>query len=313
MAYALVLADRLDGAVTKTTLEMLTIARAHGTPVVVLTGPGADDDVARLAEYGAAVVVLDPTPEVEPVVRDVDLLEHAAGQYSPSLVLAASTAAGKETAARLAVRLNTGVVTDAVAVNGDLGVVQPIFGGAVTVTTAVKGIAIATIRPSSVAATPAPATAEVVAPSLPSSARRTAAITTSVAGQRSSRPDLAAADVVVSGGRGLGAAESFALVEELADALGAAVGASRAATDAGWYPHRFQVGQTGVTVSPQVYIALGISGAIQHRAGMQTSKAVIVVNKDREAPLFALADIGIVGDVATVIPALLAEIRRRRS
>ena len=312
MTHTLVLADRIDGAMTKTTLEMLTIARAHGTPVLVLTGPGAEGDVARATEYGAGVIVLDPAAPSEPVVRDVDLLEYAAKQYSPVLVLAASTASGKETAARLAVRLNTGIVTDAVGVSADLGIVQPIFGGAMTVTTTVRGVPVATIRPSSIAATAEAGAGEVVSPAVAAPPRRPATITGSVPGQRSSRPDLAAAEVVVSGGRGLGSAEAFSLVEELADSLGAAVGASRAATDAGWYPHRFQVGQTGVTVSPQVYIALGISGAIQHRAGMQTSKAVIVVNKDREAPLFALADLGIVGDVATVVPALLAEIQRRR-
>lgn len=313
MTYTLVLADRIDGAVTKTTLEMLTIAREHGTPVVVLTGPGAADDVARVAEFGAGIVLLDPSAESEPVVRDVDLLEHAAREYSPTLVLTASTTSGKETAARLAVRLNTGVVTDAIAINADLTVAQPIFGGAVMVNTAVKGVTVATIRPSSVAAVTAPASPEVLSPEVRAPQRRMAVISASVPGQRSTRPDLAAAEVVVSGGRGLGAAESFAMVEELADLLGGAVGASRAATDAGWYPHRFQVGQTGVTVSPQVYIALGISGAIQHRAGMQTSKAVVVVNKDREAPLFALADFGIVGDVTTVVPAILTEIKRRRT
>lgn len=312
MTYTLVLADRVDGTVTKTTLEMLTIARDHGTPVLVLSGVGADADVARATEYGAGVIILDATAETEPVVRDVDLLEHAAKQYSPVLILVASTAAGKETAARLAVRLNTGIVTDAVGVNPDLSIVQPIFGGAMTVTTQVRGVPIATIRPSSTAATAAAGAGEVVSANITAPARRQASIVSSVPGQRSSRPDLAAADVVVSGGRGLGSPEAFAMVEQLADSLGGAVGASRAATDAGWYPHRFQVGQTGVTVSPQVYIALGISGAIQHRAGMQTSKAVIVVNKDREAPLFALADVGIVGDVSTVVPALLAEIQRRR-
>ena len=182
-----------------------------------------------------------------------------------------------------------------------------------TVTTRVNGVAVVAIRPSSIAAEPAPAAGTVVDLAVAPATRRRARITSSVAGQRSSRPDLAAADVVVSGGRGLGSAEAFALVEQLADTLNGAVGASRAATDAGWYPHRFQVGQTGTTVSPQLYVALGISGAIQHRAGMQTSKAVVVVNKDREAPLFELADYGIVGDVATVVPALIAEIQRRRA
>ena len=293
---------------------MLTLARSLGSPVAVITGAGADADAARAAEYGAQSVVLDSAAATEPVGRDVDVLAAAVAHFNATTVLVASNAAGKETAGRLAIRVGGGVVADAVGVNADGTAIQPIFGGALTVTTRVAGVAVIAIRPSSVPAEPAAAAAgTVVTLDVPVSERRRARITSSVEGQRSTRPDLAAADVVVSGGRGMGSADAFALVEQLADTLKGAVGASRAATDAGWYPHRFQVGQTGTTVSPQLYVALGISGAIQHRAGMQTSKAVVVVNKDREAPLFELADFGIVGDAGTVVPALIAEIERRRA
>lgn len=312
MANVIVLADRVDGVLTKTTLEILTLARGIGSPVAVLTGVGADADVAHATEYGADNIVVDTTATTDPIGRDVDVLAAVAAQFNAATVLVASHSAGKETAGRLAIRLNGGVVTDAVSVNPDGTAVQPIFGGAMTVTTKVSGVAVIAIRPSSVPAVATPGAGNVVDVTVVESAARRSRATASVAGQRSSRPDLAAADVVVSGGRGMGSADGFALVEQLADTLKGAVGASRAATDAGWYPHRFQVGQTGTTVSPQLYVALGISGAIQHRAGMQTAKAVVVVNKDREAPLFELADYGIVGDVSTVVPALIAEIQRRR-
>lgn len=313
MANVIVLAERADGALTKTSLELLTLARGLGSPVAVITGENADSDVARAAEYGAESIVVDAGVHTEPVGRDVDVLAAAVAHFNSTLVLVAASAAGKETAGRLAIRVGGGVVTDAVSVNADGSAVQPIFGGAMTVTTHIKGVAVVAIRPSSIPAAQAAGAGTVVAIEVPSSDRRRARIASTVQGQRSSRPDLAAADVVVSGGRGMGSADGFALVEQLADTLKGAVGASRAATDAGWYPHRFQVGQTGTTVSPQLYIALGISGAIQHRAGMQTAKAVVVVNKDREAPLFELADFGIVGDVSTVVPALIAEIKRRRA
>ncbi|NBO46704.1 MAG: electron transfer flavoprotein subunit alpha/FixB family protein [Actinobacteria bacterium] len=313
MANVIVLAERADGALTKTTLEMLTLARSIGTPVAVLTGEGADAHAARATEFGAESIVLDSSAQSEPVGRDVDVLAAAVAHFNSSLVLVAASAAGKETAGRLAIRTGGGVVTDAVRVNPDGGVVQPIFGGAMTVTTHVKGVAVVAIRPSSIAAEPSAGAGTIVTLDVPTSERRRARITATVPGQRSTRPDLAAADVVVSGGRGMGSAAGFALVEQLADTLKGAVGASRAATDAGWYPHRFQVGQTGTTVSPQLYLALGISGAIQHRAGMQTAKTVVVINKDREAPLFELADFGIVGDVSTIVPALIAEITRRRA
>ena len=317
MAEVLVLAEHAGDEVKKVTLELITAARRFGEPSVIWTGPGAEQGQARCAEYGAArmYVAADPAIEDHVTAPVAALLAQLVREKSPALVLLAGTVQGKEVAARLAVKIDSGVLTDVVDVQpGEHGPVaeQSIFGGATTVHSRVsRGTPIVAMRPNAVAPEPAPGPAELSQVSLAGEADG-ARITGRVVAERGERPDLTEASIVVSGGRGTGGAEGFGVIEKLGDALGAAVGASRAVTDAGWYPHQFQVGQTGKTVSPQLYLAIGISGAIQHRAGMQTSKTIVAVNKDPEAPIFELADFGVVGDLFKVVPQLLDEIAKRK-
>ncbi len=319
MAEVLVLVDAADGAVKKSTLELLTAARTLGEPAAVVVGaPGTAAPLnAALAEYGAAKVYVVEGADFEDylVAPAAEALAAVVAQASPAAVLVSSTATNKEIAARLAVKIGTGVLTDAVAIAADATATQSIFGGGVTVTSKVSaGIPVITLRANSVA--PAPSTGaavEVPVAVAVSDAAKSAQITNRVVEARDSRPSLSDASVIVSGGRGVGSAENFAIIEKLADTLGAAVGASRAVVDAGWVPHQMQVGQTGVTVSPQLYIAVGISGAIQHRAGMQTSKTIVAINKDAEAPIFELADFGVVGDLFAVAPQLTEELTKRKS
>ncbi len=315
MAEILVLAEHSGESVKKVTCELLTLARRFGEPSVVWAGPGADGGRERLAEFGAAKVYVAGGDELDEyvVAPKAELLAALVAEKSPAAVLVASTAEGREVAARLAVKTGSGLITDAVDLGEDLVAEQSIFGGAIVVQSKVRtGTPIVAVRPNAVAPEPGPAAAELenVAVEV-SDAAKSARITERVVQERGERPELTEASIVVSGGRGVGGAENFALIEKLADSLGAAVGASRAATDAGWYPHQFQVGQTGKTVSPQLYLAVGISGAIQHRAGMQTSKTIMVINKDAEAPIFELADFGVVGDLFQVVPQLTEEIEKR--
>jgi len=252
------------------------------------------------------------------VAPTAEVLAGLVSRTSPAAVLLAATGEGKEVAGRLAVKISSGVITDATGLTpgedgGGLVAEQSIFGGAIIVASRVRtGTPVIAVRPNSVAAQPAPAAAEIVPAGVElSDAAKAVRVTERVVAERGERPELTEAAIVVSGGRGVGNAENFALIEKLADSLGAAVGASRAATDAGWYPHQFQVGQTGKTVSPQLYMAVGISGAIQHRAGMQTAKTIMVINKDPEAPIFELADFGVVGDLFQVVPQLTEQIEQR--
>ena len=314
MAEVLVLVEHVDGDVKKVTSELLTLARSLGEPSAVFVGPGVDAARDKLAEFGAErVYVAEGADLVDHVVAPkAQVLTQVMADRSPSAVLIASTAEGKEIAGRLAVRTGSGVLTDAVAVAPDLVASQSVFGGSTVVRSSVThGTPIITVRPNSTPPTPSPAAAERVdvAVSL-TDADKGARVVDRVVKAKGGRPELTEASIVVSGGRGTNG--DFTVIEALADALHAAVGASRAATDAGWYPHQNQVGQTGKTVSPQLYLASGISGAIQHRAGMQTSKTIVAVNKDPEAPIFELVDFGVVGDLFQVLPQLTAEIEKRK-
>jgi len=324
MAQILVLVDHVDGAVKKVTTELLTLAASLGEPSAVLIGPGFDAAAGTLAEFGAnTVYVIDPDGTAGSadfvVAPAAEALAQVVAEHSPAAVLVPATAEGREVAGRLAVKIGSGVITDAVAVvaaDGALVATQSVFGGSTVVHSVVTvGVPVIAVRPNATppkaSDMPGPAT-RVDVPVTFSNSARLGRVTGRTAAARTGRPELSEASIVVSGGRGVGGPDGFSPVEELADVLGAAVGASRAATDAGWYPHQFQVGQTGKTVSPQLYIANGISGAIQHRAGMQTSKTIVVVNKDPEAPLFEIADFGVVGDLHTVLPQAVAEIRKRK-
>ncbi|NEE00927.1 electron transfer flavoprotein subunit alpha/FixB family protein [Phytoactinopolyspora halotolerans] len=318
MAEILVLVDHADGAVRKTTTELLTIARRLGEPSAVFIGSGYDAARDTLAQFGAAKVYVAENPELVDhlVAPQAEVLAQVAATAQPAAILLASNPDGKEIAARLAIKLESGLITDAVdVVAADAGITttQSVFAGGYTVTARVThGTPIVTVKPN--AATPEPAQStpveEKVAVSISDTAKRARIVERAARGE-SGRPELTEAAIVVSGGRGTGG--DFGPVEALADALGAAVGASRAAVDSGWYPHAHQVGQTGKTVSPQLYVAAGISGAIQHRAGMQTSKTVVVVNKDAEAPIFSMADFGVVGDLHTVLPQATEEITKRKA
>ena len=315
MAEILVLAEHDGETVKKVTTELLTLARAHGEPAVVWTGAGAEGAKARLAEFGAAKVYVADSSDYDDylVAPKAELLAKLVTERSPAAVLVAATSEGREIAGRLAVKTGSGVLTDVTGLADGMVAEQSIFGGAITVQSKVRtGTPIIAVRPNAVSPEPASGAASIEAVSADiTDAAKTAKVTGRVVAERGERPELTEASIVVSGGRGLGSGEHFALIEQLADSLGAAVGASRAATDAGWYPHQFQVGQTGKTVSPQLYMAIGISGAIQHRAGMQTSKTIMVVNKDPEAPIFELADFGVVGDLFKVVPQLIEEIGKR--
>lgn len=316
MAEVLVLVEHSAGDVKKVTYELLTLARSLGTPAAVAVGAVSDDTVSALAAGGAETVYVAAGSDFDEhvVAPKVAALQAALAASSADCVLVPATAEGKEVAGRLAIRTGSGVITDAVGVGAGFVAEQSVFGGSTVVhSTVTTGTPIIAVRPNSTAAEEVPAAGKRVDLEVElSDSDKAARVTERVVQERAGRPELTEAAIVVSGGRGVGSPEGFSVIEALADSLGAAVGASRAATDAGWYPHQFQVGQTGKTVSPQLYVANGISGAIQHRAGMQTSKTIVAVNKDPEAPIFDLVDYGVVGDLHTVVPQLTDEVAKRK-
>ena len=316
MAEVLVAIEHVEGELKKVSLELLTAARQLGEPSAVVFGDtGTAEKLAdALKSGGAQKIYAAEGDNVQNflVTPKVDVLAGLAEQGAAAIILAA-TFEGKEVAGRLAARTGSGVLCDVVEIKSDGAGVHSIFGGAFTVDATVSGdTPIYTLRPGAVEAEPADGAGELVPVEVPEpeNAAKIVSRNPIVGGDR---PELTEATIVVSGGRGVGSAENFEkVVEPLADSLKAAVGASRAAVDSGYYPGQFQVGQTGKNVSPQLYVALGISGAIQHRAGMQTSKTIVAVNKDEEAPIFEIADYGVVGDLFNVAPQLTEAVNARK-
>ncbi|WP_134765212.1 electron transfer flavoprotein subunit alpha/FixB family protein [Nocardioides sp. 1609] len=317
MSEVLVVVDHVDGAIRKPTLELLAIAKRLGEPAAVFFGGSdkAGEVAERLKAFGAEKIYVIDDAEIKGylVAPKAEALQQLVEKSSPAAVLFVSGYEGKEVAARLAIKIESGLITDAVDVKEGPVTTQSVFAGNYTVMAKVtKGTPIITVKPNSTAPVEesGAGVVEEFAATISDAAKR-AQIVAQQPRKASGRPDLTEAAIVVSGGRGTGG--NFGPIEGLADALGAAVGASRAAVDSGWMPHTFQVGQTGKTVSPQLYVANGISGAIQHRAGMQTSKTIVAVNKDDEAPIFELVDFGVVGDLHTVLPAATEQINERKN
>jgi len=313
MSSVIFLVDHSAGKVSKATGELATYAKSIGESVAVIFSDNGDAIAAQLKLF--------PVDKVITVAGEWDKygapaiaegLAQIVAAKNPAAVLITSTATGKEIAARLSVITGSGIITDAVNVDKDLITTQSVFGGSTTVhSTVTKGVPVITLRANSIEATAAGSTPAVETfTATISEVAKLAPISSATPVVKGGRPDLTEASIVVSGGRGTNG--DFKPVEALADALGAAVGASRAATDAGWYPHANQVGQTGKTVSPQLYVAAGISGAIQHRAGMQTSKTIVAINKDPEAPILEIADFAVVGDLFNVLPQATAQIIARK-
>src|SRR6202161_55614 len=317
MAEALVLVEHAEGALKKVSAELITAARALGEPAAVVVGaPGtAGPLVDGLKEAGAAKIYVAESDDADKylVTPVVDVLAALVESNAPAAVLLAANADGKEIAGRLAAGLGSGLLVDVIEVREGNKALYSLFGGGCTVEAQANGdTPVITVRAGAVDAEPQAGAGEQVTVEVPAPAENATKIISREPAVAGDRPELTEATIVVSGGRGVGSAENFNVVEALADSLGAAVGASRAAVDSGYYPGQFQVGQTGKTVSPQLYIALGISGAIQHRAGMQTSKTIVAVNKDEEAPIFEIADYGVVGDLFKVAPQLTEAVKTRK-
>ncbi len=309
----------VDDAVTSTTLEMVTKAAAVGTAEAILLGPAPDDAVALLGEHGASKVYVSP----DPVFRDyltlpaATVVESLIRQHKPALVLFASSYGGRDVAAALSAGLDCGAITDVADFTLTDGTVEakiPALGASYwnTATLVHDDVKLLLVRPKSFEPAPNPKTPVVEEVAAPDDAELCKVRLKEKVVAKAEGPQLDGAKVVVSGGRGLAAEENFDMLRELADLLGGAVGATRAVVDSGWVPYSLQIGQTGKTVKPDLYIACGISGAVQHLAGMKDSKVIVAVNKDAEAPIFQMCDLGIVGDVFKVVPQLIEEIKARR-
>ncbi len=314
-----VYAEVVDDKITPTTLEMLTKASEVGTAEAILLGPAPDDAVDSLAQHGASKVLRssDTIFSEYLTLPAAETIAALIQKHQPAVMLFASSYSGRDVASTLSAMLDCGAITDVsdfVLKDGSVEATIPALGGSYQNTSTLlnAGTKILLVRPKSFEPKHRNNTAtmeEVEASSDP--ANRKARLTDSVTVKQEG-PQLDGANVVISGGRGLKGAENFDMLRQLADLLGGAVGASRAAVDAGWVPNSTQVGQTGKTVKPDIYIACGISGAIQHLAGMKESKSIIAINKDPEAPIFQVADLGLVGDVFQVIPQLVEEIKKRK-
>lgn len=322
MRHVLVLVDRnpADGSVCRSTCALLTLARRLGSPTAVLCGPPGAAGVALLGRFGATTIATVTRGELDdhPAAARVELLSHLVRRTAPVAVLVASHRLGQEVAARLAARLSSGLISDAVDLrmdaDGPVGVQAALLGAYLVESSVTRGVPVFTVRTDAVAPEPSPVepAVERVGISFPPAVRAVRRIARRPAGAEL-RPDLATAAVVVAGGRGLGSRQSFGLVGALAEALRGTAGGSHTATELGWCPRRDQIDQVGTIVHPRLYLALGISGSVRHRAAMQHAETIVAIDRNPAAPIFDLADLGVVGDVHRVVPELLAEISRRKA
>ena len=320
MANILVFAEQRQGSLKSYGLEAVSEGRrladaSSGKLSVCLIGSGVAGLATQVTEHGADKVLLADMNEFaqyQPMAY-LSALQAAVAESNPEIILMSSSAMGKELGALLAASLDASLVSEITSASWSsdhLEVVRPIYAGKAHLKLAIrKTPSVVTLRPNVFPAAPAAGAGDSITLAVDLSTGSASVTITNTEVKDSTRPELTEASVIVSGGRGMGGPENYPVIEALADTLGAAVGASRAAVDAGWRPHTDQVGQTGKTVSPNLYIACGISGAIQHLAGMSSSKTIVAINTDPEAPIFKVADYGIVGDLFQVVPALDAAVK----